>query len=119
MDIRALLVRCRHSPEELKALRRQLGRLDGESAKNHMVHYRELLTRREKDAENDLASLEELIGGLRDTRTRTVMRYYYAMGFSDTQIGEEMDITDEWVRKKRYAAVRLLERRCVDRAKGA
>ncbi len=45
-----------------------------------------------------------------DARERTVLRYYYAQGLSDAEIAEKMGLTDEWARKKRYAALRRLER---------
>ncbi len=111
MEIRPLLSRCRQAPEELKALRRQLERLSQGRECQGDSRYRKLLEKREREALLDLARLEEYIGLLHDRRARTVMRYYYLMGWSDTQIGEELGITDEWARKKRYAAVRRLERK--------
>lgn len=111
MEIRNFLSRCRHAREELRALRRQMERLGEQAEMQNAQRYRRLLEAREREAVQDLAELEAMIGGLQDPRSRTVMRYYYTMGWNDTQIGEEMDITDEWVRKKRYAAVRSLERR--------
>ncbi len=111
MTIRTLLARCRHAQEEIKALHRQIDRLNTQDELRSAQHYRTLLESREREVASDLAELEELIGSLTDTRSRTVMRYYYTMGMNDTQIGEEMELTDEWVRKKRYAAVRGMERR--------
>ncbi len=111
--VRLLLSQCRHAREELAALRREMALLGWEGA-DRADGGRTALRQRERAAVERLACLEEMIGSLPDPRARTVMRYGYVLGWPDSRIGEEMALSEEWVRKKRYAAVRAMERAHAD-----
>lgn len=110
MSIRALLLRCRFAREEIGALRRQIDRMDAEDELRSAGRYKAQLERREQEAVDDLAALENIIAHTPNARGRTVMRYFYLMGLSDVEIGEQMELSEEWVRKKRYSIIRALER---------
>ena len=105
-QIRNLLERCRHAKEEMQALQKQLLHAQPANAQA----YRDALQMHHQEIGNGLALLEDLITAIQNPRSRTIMRYFYLLGWSDAQIGAEMELTEEWVRKKRYAAVRRLER---------
>ncbi|MDR0898098.1 MAG: hypothetical protein LBN04_09600 [Oscillospiraceae bacterium] len=111
MNARILLERCRHAQEELRALKRQLAFVNKQEDPAGVRRYREMLQRRYLEMDEDLTRAEELIRTLSDSRTRTILRYYYTLSWTDMKISEELGLTDEWTRKKRYAALRLLEER--------
>ncbi|HIQ62393.1 MAG: sigma factor-like helix-turn-helix DNA-binding protein [Christensenellales bacterium] len=107
-EVRRLLTRNRELWTELGALNAQLRLLQANLP--DAQGYRQALERRRREATEDLMRMESRIGLLADARERTVLRYYYAQGLSDAEIAEKMGLTDEWARKKRYAALRRLER---------
>lgn len=109
-DVRDLLARCRHAREEMLALKRQASHIGAQSGQKETEAYQRALETRHQEMINRLALLEDMISTLQNPRSRTVMRYYYTIGWSDAQIAVEMDLTEEWVRKKRYAAIRELEK---------
>jgi len=109
-NIRDLLTRCRHAQEEMLALKRQASHMGAQGAQKEMEAYQRALETHRQDVANRLALLEDMISTLQNARSRTVMRYYYTMGWGDAQIAMEMNLTEEWVRKKRYAAIRELEK---------
>ena len=74
-----------------------------------MEAYQRALETHRQDMLSRLALLEDMISTLKNARSRTVMRYFYTMGWDDAKIAREMSLTEEWVRKKRYAAIRELE----------
>jgi DNA-directed RNA polymerase specialized sigma subunit len=103
--------RCRHAQEELRALKRQLNFVNKQDDEAGVRRYREMLNQRYREMDADLTRAEELIRTLGDCRTRTILRYYYTLSWTDMKISEELGITDEWTRKKRYAALKELEAR--------
>jgi len=109
-NVRDLLVSCRHSPEEMLALTRQTSRIREQNGQKDPGAYHRALENHRQEMVGRLALLEDMISTLKNARSRTIMRYYYTMGWGDAQIAIEMDLTEEWVRKKRYAAIRELER---------
>ena len=84
--------------------------MGAQGAQKEMEAYQRALETHRQDVANRLALLEDMISTLQNARSRTVMRYYYTMGWGDAQIAMEMNLTEEWVRKKRYAAIRELEK---------
>lgn len=114
MQVRNLLTRCRHAQEEMRGLSRQMQYMHAQKGMQNTQAYHQILQAHEQDTINQLALLEDMIATLANARTRTVMRYFYTMGWSDAQISEEMELTEEWVRKKRYAAIRELEKEWKD-----
>ena len=111
-NIRDLLACCRHAREEMLALTRQTSYISGRAAgdQEETGTYHHALEAHRQDMVGRLALLEDMISTLRNARSRTAMRYYYTMGWGDAQIATEMGLTEEWVRKKRYAAIRELEK---------
>ena len=109
-NVRGLLSCCRHAREEMLALARQTSHIGANGGQNDSGAYQRALESHRQDMVDRLALLEDMISTLQNARSRTVMRYYYTMGWSDAQIAMEMGLTEEWVRKKRYAAIHELEK---------
>ncbi len=116
--MRGALLQSRFAREEIEALRRQIDRYERQNSPGFAARYREQLEQREREAFREMAAVDDLIASFGEVRGRTILRYYFQLGMSDAQIGEKMSLSDEWVRKRRYAVIRALER-AADNANGA
>lgn len=56
-----------------------------------------------------MIEMERLLNLLHDGHARTILRYYYGVGFCDEQIAAEFDTSREVITRKRNAAVNYLE----------
>ena len=51
---------------------------------------------------------EQIIGKIKDRNSRTILRCYYVEGESDYEIAKEMDMSPQWVQKRRNKTLELL-----------
>lgn len=81
-----------------------------EAARSQAVDGYEAVLEHKKQQLNELLNeMEALLGLLADGTARTVLRYYYGVGWSDERIAEELDSSREGITRKRNAAVEWLE----------
>lgn len=133
MTPRETLEFCRSAVDEIAAIEHQLDRLRGiggprslgavstesmsrtnnpESARLQHEDYLCAELEKQRDRiEATLAAANALVNSLADGRARSILRYYYLVGWNDDRIADEMGISRTWVCKKRVAAVRFLEKK--------
>lgn len=132
MTPREILEFCRNAVDEISAIEHQLDRLRGiggpralgavsmesmsrtnnpEAARLQREDFlcTELEKQRDK-IEVILAMANALVNSLSDGRARSILRYYYLVGWSDDRIAEAMSISRTWVCTKRVEALLCLER---------
>lgn len=108
-EIRKLLKRCRYGREEIAAIRKQIEFVEIGAYGGKECSYYEHLKENELQAMLDISDLEALLPKILDPRNRAIIRYYYIVGIPERVIGEILGITQEWVRKRRYATIKELE----------
>ena len=60
-----------------------------------------------------LIDMERILGRLSDGKARTILRYYYGIGWSDEKIAEELETSREVITRQRNVAVDWLEAQTV------
>ena len=81
-----------------------------EAAREQAVDgWEEALERKKRQLGELLLEMETLLKQLHDGRARTIIRYYYGVGWTDEKIAEEMDTSREVITRQRNAAVDYLE----------
>lgn len=70
-----------------------------------------VLERKKRQLSEMLFEMEELLGLLGDGQARTIIRYYYGVGWTDERIAEEMEISRETVTRQRNKAIDYMEAR--------
>lgn len=81
-----------------------------QAAKEQAVDgWEEALEERKRQLSEMLLRMEELLLGLRDGRARTIIRYYYGVGWTDEKIADELETSREVITRQRNAAVNYLE----------
>lgn len=71
--------------------------------------WEEALERKKSRLAEMLAEMEEMLETLRDGRARTIIRYYYGVGWTDEKIAEELETSREVITRQRNAAVDYME----------
>lgn len=83
-----------------------------EAAKAQAVDgWEEALELKKHQLETMLMEMETLLKELHDGRVRTIIRYYYGVGWTDEKIAEELDTSREVITRQRNTAIDYLETR--------
>lgn len=71
--------------------------------------WEEALEKRKQHLSQLLQQMETMLKALDDGRARTIVRYYYGVGWTDEKIAEELETSREVITRQRNAAVNYLE----------
>lgn len=99
--------KSKEAPEEYVSIR---GTNNPEAARSQAVDGCEAVLKQKQQRLNEMmAEMERIIEKLSDGKARTIIRYYYGVGWSDERIADELETSREVITRRRNAAVDWLE----------